>query len=456
MTAKNIKFDYVTTKVKDIVAHATRSATGKMTVPQVDINGRACEPTSRFWTALQVNYGFSSNVFKYFTHKEVFDRISDVHPDSQLNVTVESFEDPTSGKMKERLLAVTNPTKVTVKHDDLLSLLGKQGVDVEAIDYGLGGRGAPKAFGRGSIGTGGNMLTSTGANSTGRILGDGISHNDGTVAGATPAEQLNNLAPLSYHEGVIRSIHTVRNGQDFQIGGDDFCNRFVLDVPIDGYGKPAAYLVMLRVICSNLAIGYSSVFKSEISLGKGEDKFDYALGRAVEGYNNEEGFSALRQRFEMAMRSWCSINEVNKAYKMLIRLHGKGEVIGVNDKFMTEEKDQFEGTLIAEGSPMIQSFHKMVGDLHGAYGLANLDALTVKRQATLPAGAKMYDMLNFLSEAATHHATPSGQRVVQAHIGDLVSAEYDLEGTADKFGDWKDFLINDKTASENKQLARAL
>lgn len=468
-----MEFRYLTTKVKDMVAHPSRSSTGKVTVPQMDIDGHPYVPTPRFWTALQANYGFSTNMFKYFTHKEVFDRISEVVPNDQLQICVEVNQNGPDNEPSERLLAVSNPGKIVVKHDDLVELLGKQGLNNTRIDYGAGNRlksnhsndqpthihSIPPSFGRGSIGTGGTMLTSTGANSGPGILGDGIRSNDGTVAGATPAIQLENLAQISYHEGIMRSIHKVRNGSDFQIGGDEFCNRFVLDVPLDGYGKPAAYLVMLRVICSNLAIGYSSVFRSEISLGKGEDKFDYALSRAIEGYNNEEGFAALRQRFEMAQRSWCSVNEVNKAYKALIRLHAKGEVTGVAKRFMgaeADKKDQFEGVMVAEGSPIIQSFHKLVGDLHRSYGLANLDALSNKRQATLPSGAKMYDMINFLSETATHRATPAGQRVLQAHIGDLVSAEYDLEGTVDRYGDWREFLISDSTASQNLQYAKSL
>ena len=46
----------------------------------------------------------------------------------------------------------------------------------------------------------------------------------------------------------------------------------------------------------------------------------------------------------------------------------------------------------------------MTGDLQRIYGMANLDALSVKRQRTLPAACKVYDLLNFASEVATHHA----------------------------------------------------
>ena len=99
-------------------------------------------------------------------------------------------------------------------------------------------------------------------------------------------------------------------------------------------------------------------------------------------------------------------------------------------------------------SQVLRSFQKLTGDMAEFYGLANLDALSAKRQRTLPAGCKVYDLLNFASEVATHHATEMGNRHLQAYIGDLISGEYDLEGTVDRFGDWRDFFIgNDATTT---------
>jgi hypothetical protein len=107
-----------------------------------------------------------------------------------------------------------------------------------------------------------------------------------------------------------------------------------------------------------------------------------------------------------------------------------------------------DGASEFEGSPLFSSFHKMTGDLTRIYGLASMDTLSVKRQRTLPTACKVYDLLNFASEVATHHATEAGNRTMQAYIGDLISGEYDLEGTVDRFGDWRDFFIgSDATAT---------
>ena len=37
---------------------------------------------------------------------------------------------------------------------------------------------------------------------------------------------------------------------------------------------------------------------------------------------------------------------------------------------------------------------------------------------------------------------------MQAYIGDLISGEYDLEGTVDRFGDWRDFFIGSGATAE--------
>jgi hypothetical protein len=98
--------------------------------------------------------------------------------------------------------------------------------------------------------------------------------------------------------------------------------------------------------------------------------------------------------------------------------------------------------------PLLHAFHRLTGDLTRLYGLANLDALSVKRQRTLPTRAKVYDLLNFASEIATHHAEPAASRGLHAFVGDLISTEYDLEGTADHFGDWKDFFVKNEATTD--------
>jgi hypothetical protein len=222
----------------------------------------------------------------------------------------------------------------------------------------------------------------------------------------------------SYDKGVITSFHVPRSGDtQFAIGADEFKHRFVMDTPIDGFGQPKIYLSLLRMICSNGAIGYSPTFRSEIPMGK---DMAYCIARALESYDNGDGFAALRQRFETAQRSWASLFECHQLYKLLVRM--------VDQRSVTREG-------------VLHDFYRVSGNANSLYGLANLDALTTKRQRVLPARCRVYDLINFASELATHHVQAGANRQLQAYIGTLISDEYDMEGTADKLTDFADFFI---------------
>jgi hypothetical protein len=100
------------------------------------------------------------------------------------------------------------------------------------------------------------------------------------------------------------------------------------------------------------------------------------------------------------------------------------------------------------GNPVITAFHEMTGDVSRIYGLANVDGLLVKRQRTLPVSCRVCDLLNFVSEVATHHADEQGARASQAWLGTLVSHEYDLEDSCDTFDDFQDFFLDRKLDGE--------
>jgi hypothetical protein len=361
------RFEYGQARVKDL-AVTLKNVQGKPAVDRVLIDGEPFRPSARFWNSLQVRFGFTANIFRYFRHEEVFARISEVASNDRLRWCAER-----RGDGPGTLLAVTNPTAPVMRHDDLMGLLGKNG-----------------------------------------------------------AEEVN------YHNGVVRSRHTPRYGAPFDIAGDAFQNKYVIDTPIDGYGRPVVYLSLLRQICTNGAVAHTPVFRSELSLGRGEHGVGFALVRALDGFNNEEGYSALRQRFEAATRSWASVREATELYRTLVRLHHADGVAGDIPAVGTDGARE----------PLLHAFHRMTGDLTRLYGLANLDALSVKRQRTLPTRAKVYDLLNFASEIATHHAEPAAARGLHAFVGDLISTEYDLEGTADHFGDWKDFFVKNEATTD--------
>jgi hypothetical protein len=378
------RFDYTYATINDLAVETTEDKkTGRKTVDAVLVNDEPIAPSERFWNSLYARYGFNKAFFKYFDHDEVFSRISERETNDRMRMCIERDEDGAG-----TLLACSSPTKPVVVYDELMDTLER---------YGGG--------------------------------------------------------DVKYHDGIVESTHVPRTGGNtFSISGDAFENRFVMNTPVDGYGQPNIYLSLLRQICENGMIGMAKAFRSTLALGSGSDDVKYSITRALEGFGNDEGFAALRERFESASSSWASVAESNSLYKLLVKqTAGKG--IGYDGASATPSMSKLlqmgsSGPMGEDkevtGSLVIKAFHNMTGDTSRLYGLANLDALSIKRQRTLPVHCKVYDLLNFVSEVATHHANENGSRQCQAWLGNTISAEYDMEGTADKMGEFDDFFVEKK------------
>lgn len=253
---------------------------------------------------------------------------------------------------------------------------------------------------------------------------------------------------VRYHDGIIESTHVPRVTNNFDVGGDMFSNRFTMSVPIDGYGQPSTYLSLLRQVCSNGMIGLAPAFRTTLALGKGNNAdVRYTIARTLDSFNHDEGFACLRQRMEAATQSWLSVNEQLTLYKTLVQLHNNGEV-EVSDKTLSETPDiaKWAGGE-SKTSPLVRSFNNMTGDVTELYGLANMDALSIKRQRTLPVRCSVYDAINFATEVSTHYAKPSGARRLNGWVGTLISDEYDMENTKDQFADFADFHVTSKLST---------
>ena len=301
-----------------------------------------------------MRFGIGKSVFNYFDHAEVFARLAERSPSDRLRFVVERQENGAG-----TLLAVSNPTKAVVRHDDLRELLD-------------------------------------------RYDGDRV----------------------TYHNGVVESHHSPRVGHRFHVSGDAFANRFVVRTPVDGFGQPSIYLSLLREVCSNGMIGEAPAFRSQLALGRGDDEVTYTLSRALDGFNNDEGYAALRQRFESAAESWASVHEAAGLYNILAKLTGGGgERPGGGPRNFGTDGAGAGGSFGPSdlSTRLLKRFHETTGDVTRLYGLANADALSAKRQKTLPVNCKVYDLLNFATEIATHHAGPANARRLHAWAGGLVS-----------------------------------
>lgn len=267
---------------------------------------------------------------------------------------------------------------------------------------------------------------------------------------------------ISYSNGIISSQHTPRVDNGFITSGDKFNTKFYLNTPIDGYGSPSIYLGLLRLVCSNGMVALSKAFKSDISLGKGEDDVMPAIIRALDSFNNDEGYAALQQRVETSTKSWASMYEANSLQQLLYK-------ININNQLKPEmaEAAPPEGTRLSRlfatsneleeyrkiGNPMFRAFHSMTGDATMIYGLANLDTLSGKRQRALPVKCTTYDLINFATEVATHYANGDGARRLNGWVGDMISNEFDMENTMESHKDFADFHISSHLKLVNESLA---
>ena len=234
---------------------------------------------------------------------------------------------------------------------------------------------------------------------------------------------------VSINEGLVTTTHAPRSADaPFQIGGDVFQHRYVVETPVDGFGSPRIYLAMLRLVCSNGAIAYSPTFRSEISVGK---DIAWSLERALESFDNADGYAALRQRMESAQTSPASLAECNALYRVLLRVENSGR--------------------FSRGD-VLERFYGLTGRVHELYGMANLDSLPTKRQRVLPARCRVYDLLNFATEIATHHADDPSARRLHGLVGTMVADEYDLEGTADEQGDFQDLFFGSHESGPRNSL----
>jgi hypothetical protein len=340
---------YGFTRVRDLrVRQARRTASGKLDIQVMEVDGEPVLPSKRFWTSFCMRFAIAESVFRYFEPCEVFQRISQRAAEAPIRYCLERAE-----AKQPRLLAVSNPDRPIIRHSELQQLLAN-----------YGGR------------------------------------------------------ELRYADGTVTSTHIPRSGeQTFCIRGDQFQHRFRLETPVDGFGHPKVFLALLRLVCTNGMVGYTPTFRSEISLGK---DLAHCIGRALDSFDNGEGYAALRQRFDSSQTSWASVRECLQLYKVLTRLNDSKEL----------RTDQ-----------IVRDFYRMTGNLNELYGVANLDAISTKRQRVLPARCRVYDLLNFASEVATHRASTMGDRTLQGYVGTLLSDEFDMEGTAETVTEFSDFFL---------------
>jgi len=229
---------------------------------------------------------------------------------------------------------------------------------------------------------------------------------------------------VTYANGIVEAMFECPFPTQFDVGGDDFRTMFSLQMPVDGYGMPSAFLAMLRLVCSNGMVSMTRAFKTQFALGKDDLSVYPVLERAVTTFNNEEGYSAMKGRIESATQSWASLQE---ASQLMEHVHKACKDEGLN----TDQRNH-----------VLNRFDEMCGKPLAHYGLSSLNELSTRRKRACPVQTSVYDLLNFASEASTHHFQRQASRKrIHGWIGSTLAAEYDLEGTINTFPDYADYFL---------------
>ena len=251
----------------------------------------------------------------------------------------------------------------------------------------------------------------------------GVSHPDQQVLSIDDTFELarsHEATAAAYNEGVVSLTFTPRSGEtSMAIGSDQFANRFTLDVPIDGFGNAQIYLALLRLVCANGMVGHHKAFCSEVPASR-EPR--HTIRRAIECFDHSDGFAAIRERFLSAQSSWASVREATLLGRHLLKM-----------KALRAERK----------TAALEDFDRLTGHIQKFYGLTNVDTLPVRRQRLLPVKCRVYDLLNFAGEMATHVARPEDARPLQGWIGSTLSEEFDLEGTAAAVPEFADLFTRE-------------
>jgi len=327
----------------------------------VGIDGQGVSYTDRFGTSLLGLLGQGKSVFDLFNPEEVLERAID--RDKLKEVTITTATDRQTG-----FISALAASKVD-----------KQRVAVQDI---------------------GNIIDASFDNSDGP--------GDRTVTG------------VDYTDGIITLRHqpTIEM-PNFDIAGDVISPQFFTEIPIDGYGNPNAYVGILREVCANGMIAMAKAFRHNIQLGNGGKKDDAGPGtiltRFFATYNNEDGYSALRERLEAAAVSPASLDEFYKLFQILNAAAHPAE--GDTRTFIDDEVN------------VTSTFNDIGGDTLREYGLTSLNALSQKVRSRVPVEqCTIYDLTNVATEVASHHCDPATARKLHGFVGTMISDTYDLEG----------------------------
>jgi hypothetical protein len=339
-------------------------------------DGRAFRVSDRFWNSLYGSVGVSGNRFYPFSFNEVMRRLTSMNPNRLIRLTVQPFNEPVINANNSHhpihgvCLATSQVGDAVVTLEQVADLASKY----HALDLRYGGGTAQLRFDC-----------------------------------AFPME--------------------------FRVQNDEMRTNFMMEIPVDGAELPAVYLLLMRMVCSNGLVAYSPTFRSTFNLGSSDSSdWNPVLSRAVELFNNEEGFHALKDRYTSSSVSWASLYELDTAR---IAMHNAS----IKDRMSVSDFRAVDESLI-----------KAANNPHTMYGVVSEKEISQRRAKVLPVKFSCYDLMNFMTEFSTHKLkSVEGRRMVDSYIGSMMASEFCLENSKRDFPDFAATFLHDLKTANNKQ-----
>jgi hypothetical protein len=220
---------------------------------------------------------------------------------------------------------------------------------------------------------------------------------------------------------------------ELTIEKDELISRFILETPIDGYGKPNIWLTF-QIKNGPLITGFNKKYQSGINFGK-DGKPQDTLFRIIDSFSNEEGYVELRDKLEHANNSWASVGEIVNIIKFIWNL----SLTDLTPEHASSINQRIENKIKIN---MLRELEEKTGDLRAIYSVTDLDNLSSRKQRSLPSKMSVYELIKFASKKTEILIPPAKRRLLMI-IGNMLSREYDLEDSKDQFPEFNDFFAKE-------------
>ena len=221
------------------------------------------------------------------------------------------------------------------------------------------------------------------------------------------------LTKITYDPENALMESTLELADEWEIPQDSkYRNLLHFSYSVDQCRIPTIALGLVRQVCTNGMIARRKCFETDLVIEKNQGRH---LQQLLGSFNNRNGFDALRERMMIAQNTKASINEL----------------LGVINTLKTH---------IEEPVPFVERLHEIAGHPEDQYGQARLEEIRVRHRRELPVQASVMDLVNVLTEAATHFI-PDKHLALCAYATNMLAGEFDLEELAGNKHPAKSFYL---------------